>query len=114
MFPFQEAQHMAMLLLVLPMAERNYWIVDYFARIRHSRNDIKYTIGPIKKKGCKTIKWDKKLMDGLKGSVVSQIDGEYNTKDNTIALTIWIKIGWVPAVALHSTMKNVPHAIGPY
>jgi hypothetical protein len=77
-------------------------------------NDIKYTIGPIKKKGCKTIKWDKKLMDGLKGSVVSQIDGEYNTKDNTIALTIWIKIGWVPAVALRSTMKNVPHAIGPY
>ena len=53
-------------------------------------------------------------MDGLKGSVVSQIDGEYNVKDNTIALTIWIKIGWVPAVALHSTMKNVPHAIGPY
>eukprot|EP00943_MAST-04B_sp_MAST-4B-sp1_P002327 g2327.t1 len=76
--------------------------------------DIKYTIGPIKSKGCKSIKWDKKLMDGLKGSVVSQIDGEYNVKDNTIALTIWIKIGWVPAVALHSTMKNVPHAIGPY
>ena len=40
-------------------------------------------------KGCKKVEWDQKLMDGLKGSVVSQIDGEYNTKKNTISLAIY-------------------------
>ena len=77
-------------------------------------NDIKYKIGAMDNKGCKKVEWDQKLMDGLKGSVVSQIDGEYNTKKNIISLAIWIKIGWMPAVALYATMKSVPAAIGPY
>ena len=63
---------------------------------------------------CRSIVWQEKLMEGLKGSVVSQIDGLYNTKENTITLKIWIKIGWMPAVALNAKLKKVEAPVGPY
>ena len=53
-------------------------------------------------------------MEGLKGSVVSQIDGLYDTHENIITLKIWIKIGWMPAVALNAKLKKVEAPVGPY
>ena len=53
---------------------------------------IPCTLEEIDMEACRSIVWQEKLMEGLKGSVVSQIDGLYNTKDNTITLKIWIKI----------------------
>ena len=75
---------------------------------------IPCTLEEIDMEACRSIVWQEKLMEGLKGSVVSQIDGLYNTKDNTITLKIWIKIGWMPAVALNAKLKKVEAPVGPY
>ena len=68
-----------------------------------------------KSKKKKTITWSKELMEGLKGSVVSQLDGYWDRIKDELALCIWLKVSrWVPAVPLYTTLKKVLKPVGPY